>query len=124
MNRSRRVVLVFVLSCLALPGCALFGKKKKAIPEATLPTFLGSVAMVDTVHRFVLLDSGAAAALAPGTQVVTFRDKRRTAVLRTTGESQPPYVALAIVVGEPALGDRAALEGAARALAATDAASP
>lgn len=125
MNKSCRTALVFILVCLALSGCALFGKKKKPIPAATLPTFLGRVAMVDTEHRFVLLDSGAAAALAPGTQVVTFRDKRRTAVLRTTGESQPPYVALAILVGEPALGDQGALEDAtARAPAAAAAATP
>lgn len=122
MNAFWRAVAILVFASLALSGCALFGKKKKAIPEATLPTFLGRVVMVDTEHRFVLLDSGAAAALAPGTQVVTFRDKRRTAVLRTTGESQPPYVALGIVAGEPALGDQAALEDAARAPAAPAAA--
>ena len=113
--------MLFV-TCLALCSCALFAKKKKDIPEATLPTFVGRVAMVDTGHRFVLLDSGAAAALAPGTQVVTFRDKRRTAVLRTTGEAQPPYAALAIMAGEPALGDQAALEDVARAPVAAAAA--
>ncbi|MBU3664364.1 MAG: hypothetical protein FGM15_00590 [Chthoniobacterales bacterium] len=110
MNLFRGPVLMLVFS-LGLAGCALFGKKKNAVPEATLPPLLGRVIMVDAEHRFVLLDSGASSALAPGAQVVTFRDKRRTSVLRTTGESQPPYIALAIVAGEPALGDQAALEG-------------
>ena len=121
MNASR-LVLLLLMALLPLPGCALFGKKKNKIPEATLPTFLGCVVMVDAEHRFVLLDSGAAAGLPRGTQAVTFRDKRRTAVLKTTGESQPPYVALTIVAGEPALGDQAAMEETMRAPAAPDAA--
>lgn len=66
--------------------------------------------MVDSVHRFALVDIGAAAPPAPGTAVVTLRDKRPTAALRVTEEARPPYIALEVVEGQPALGDQALLD--------------
>ena len=68
--------------------------------------------MVDTFHRFVLVDAGSASAPAAGREVVTLREKRRTARLRVTAETRPPYIAMDILEGEPALGDQAALEEA------------
>jgi hypothetical protein len=91
-------------------GCAHFGPKKPEVPEATLPTWLGRVVMVDSLHRFVLVDAGSASAPAAGRDVVTLRDKQRTALLRVTAEARSPYVAMDILEGEPALGDQAALE--------------
>jgi hypothetical protein len=66
--------------------------------------------MVDTVHRFVLVDTGAAAAPAAGVLVTTLREKSRTGVLRVTEDARPPYVAMEIVEGDPQSGDQAALE--------------
>lgn len=66
--------------------------------------------MVDTLHRFVLVDAGSASAPAAGRDVVTLRDKRKTSLLRVTAEARFPYVAMDILEGEPALGDQAALE--------------
>jgi hypothetical protein len=98
-----------VLLC-AGPGCALLGPKEPQIPEATLPAWIGRVVMVDATHRFVLVDTGAGTPLAAGTDVVTLRDKRRTSLLRVTDEARPPYVAMEILEGTPALGDQAVVD--------------
>ena len=92
------------------PGCAHFRGKKPSIPEATLPTWLGRVVMVDEVHRFVLVDTGAAAAPAAGRNAVALRDKHRAASLRVTADTRPPYVAMEILEGLPVLGDQVALD--------------
>ena len=108
-----RAVLI-LLSVLTASGCTvlqpLFGPKKSEIPEATLPAWIGRVVMVDATHRFVLVDTGASAAPTAGTEVFTLRDKRKTSVLRVTGEARPPYVAMEILDGEPELGDQAAID--------------
>jgi len=110
--RKRRIPFLLVAVLCGASGCAHFGPKKPEVPEATLPTWLGRVVMVDTFHRFVLVDAGSASPPAAGREVVTLRDKRRTALLRVTAETRPPYIAMDILEGEPALGDQAALEEA------------
>lgn len=117
----RFVVLGFLLANLAvLPGCSLlpkwgdgwFGlvKKKPEAPEATLPTWIGRVVMVDTDNRFALIDTGAPMRLAPGQRLLAFREKQRTAVLESTGEMHPPFLAVQLVEGTPALGDQVAAD--------------
>ena len=87
-------------------GCALFGTKKQDIPEATLPSWIGRVIMVETGHRFVLVDVGAGSGPAAGTAAMAYREKRRTAQLIVTEESRPPYIAMEVIEGGPALGDQ------------------
>ena len=87
-------------------GCALFGTKKQDIPEATLPSWIGRVIMVETGHRFVLVDVGAGSGPAAGTAAMDYREKRRTAQLIVTKESRPPYIAMEVIEGGPALGDQ------------------
>lgn len=87
-------------------GCALFGTKKQDIPEATLPSWIGRVIMVETGHRFVLVDVGAGSDPAAGTAAMAYREKRRTAQLIVTEESRPPYIAMEVIEGGPALGDQ------------------
>lgn len=87
-------------------GCALFGPKEPEIPEATLPSWTGRVIMIETEHRFVLVDVGAGSGPAAGTAAMAYRDKRRTAQLVVTEESRPPYVAMEVLEGGPALGDQ------------------
>ncbi len=99
-----------LVGLLAAPGCSLLGKKNKDIPEATLPSWLGRVVMVDATHRFALVDTGTPVRPPVGALVMTFRDKQRTATLRVTEEARPPYLALEIVEGLPALDDKAALD--------------
>ena len=87
-------------------GCALFGPKEPEIPEATLPSWTGRVIMIETEHRFVLVDVGSGSGPAAGTAAMAYRDKRRTAQLVVTEESRPPYVAMEVLEGGPALGDQ------------------
>jgi len=109
---SRAAVLL--LPVVPVSGCGylqpFFKPKKPEAPEAALPAWIGRVVMVDAIHRFVLVDTGAGAAPSVGAKILTIRDKRKTAVLRATGEARQPYVAMEIVEGEPALGDQAALD--------------
>lgn len=108
--KTRLLPALVAAFLLPAAGCALVGIKKKEVPQATLPAKFGSVVMVDSVHRFALVDTGAAIGSVAGARVMTFRDKQRTAALRVTGEARPPYVALEILEGEPAIGDQALLD--------------
>ena len=95
---------------VGLAGCGLLGKKQPGAPAATLPTWLGRVVMVDTTHRFVLIDTGMPARLEGEARLLAFRDRRVTAVLEPTAESRAPYVAATILEGTPAGGDTVALD--------------
>jgi len=101
-----------LLLALACQGCTLlgWGRKKEEVPEASLPAWLGRVVMVDEAHGFVLVDTGAPMTLEPGATVLTFREKSPTGSLRVTKEARPPYIALEIIEGAPAIGDQAALD--------------
>jgi len=110
--KLRPAVLLLALAC---QGCALVGwgeRKEEEVPEASLPSWLGRVVMVHEAHGFVLIDTGATMTLEPGAAVLTFRDKSRTGSLRVTKEARPPYIALEIIEGSPAIGDQAALDEA------------
>jgi hypothetical protein len=103
-------VLLVLVGSLGVSGCSMFGKKKSEAPEATLPTWLGRVVMVDEVHRFALVDTGSRTVPAAGVMVFTLQEKQKTSTLRATGEARPPYLALEIVDGLPAIGDQAVLD--------------
>lgn len=108
-----RVVVVLMLgwgSVVFLSSCALLGKKKSPVPEATLPTWIGRIIMVDVEHQFALVDIGASLRVAPETRLLSFRDQRRTALLTATAETRPPYIAVEITEGFPSLGDQVALD--------------
>lgn len=115
-----RSVLVLLAVLLATPGCSWvpkwgggwFGlvKTKPAAPEATLPTWVGRVVMVDAENRFALVDTGAPLKLPPGHKLLAFRDQRRTALLETTGEIRPPFLAVQMLEGMPALNDQVAMD--------------
>lgn len=121
----RRFLLsvVIVLGLSLVPGCSWlpkapkwaegwFGlvKKKPEAPEATLPTWMGRVVMIDAENQFALVDTGAPMKLQPGQRLLAFRDKQRTAVLETTSESRPPFLAVQLLEGMPALDDQVALD--------------
>ena len=123
MKLPRFLLLVFVLAGLAaLPGCSWlpkwgsgwswFGlvKRKPEAPEATLPTWIGRVVMVDAENRFALIDTGAPVRLPPGQRLLAFREKQQTAVLETTGEMHPPFLAVQLTEGTPALDDQVAVD--------------
>lgn len=111
MRAVKLFLLFLLLACiLGSSGCSIFGLKKDDTPEATLPTWLGRVVMVDEEHGFVLVDTGARTVPAAGVKVFTLRDKQKTSSLRATGEARPPYLALEVLDGMPVLGDQAVLD--------------
>lgn len=121
MTRHKILGLAVVVGLLAAtPGCSLLpklgdrwfglGKKTPETPEATLPTWIGRVVMVDAENRFALVDTGAPMRLPPGRRLLAFRDKQRTAVLETTGEIRPPFLAVQIIEDLPALNDQVAVD--------------
>jgi hypothetical protein len=100
-----------LILCAALTaGCGLLPKKQPEAPEATLPTWIGRVVMVDTTHRFALVETSLPPRLEPDARLLAFRDGRVTAGLAVTPENRPPYLAVTIVSGMPASGDTVALD--------------
>lgn len=121
MTRHKILAVAIAAGLLAAaPGCSLlpkfggnwFGlvKKKPEAPEATLPAWIGRIVMVDAENSFALIDTGAPMRLPPGRKLLAFRDKQRTAVLETTGEMRPPFLAVQIVEDLPALNDQVAVD--------------
>lgn len=120
----KRLFLPFVICAVATtPGCSWlpktpkwadgwFGlvKKKPEAPEATLPTWMGRIVMVDSGNRFALVDTGAPVRLPAGQKLLAFRDRQRTAVLETTAESRPPFLAVKLLEGMPATDDQVAVD--------------
>lgn len=120
----RRIILLALVSAglVLIPGCSLlpkfgggwnwFGlvKRKPEAPEATLPTWIGRVVMVDAENRFALIDTGAPLRLPPGQRLLAFREKQQTAVLETTGEMHPPFLAVQLADGTPAIDDQVAVD--------------
>ena len=109
--------VVLVTGCSLLPRTpkwaeGWFGlvKKKPEAPEATLPTWTGRVVMVDSENRFALLDTGAPLRLPAGQKLLAFREKQRTAVLEMTPESRPPFLAVKLLEGMPAVDDQVAVD--------------
>lgn len=101
---------LLLASAALAAGCGLFPKKPPEAPEATLPTWIGRVVMVDAAHRFALVETSLPPRLAPDARLLAFRESRVTATLTVTPENRPPYLAVTISEGMPATGDTVALD--------------
>lgn len=99
-----------VVSATLLAGCGLLFKKQPEAQEATLPTWIGRVVMVDAAHRFALVETSLPPRLEPDARLLAFRDRRVAATLAVTAEKRPPYLAVSIIDGMPAGGDTVALD--------------
>lgn len=97
-------------SATLLAGCGLLFKKQPDAQEATLPTWIGRVVMVDATHRFALVETSLPPRLEPDARLMAFRDRRVSATLAVTPEKRPPYLAVNILSGMPAMGDTVALD--------------
>ena len=120
---KRLFLSLLILALATTPGCSWlpktpkwadgwFGlvKKKPEAPEATLPTWMGRIVMVDAGNRFALVDTGAPVRLPAGQKLLAFRDQQRTALLETTAESRPPFLAVKLLEGMPAADDQVAVD--------------
>jgi hypothetical protein len=101
---------LLILGTALCAGCGLLPKKQPDAPEATLPTWIGRVVMVDAAHRFALVETSLPPRLEPDARLLAFRDRRVTAGLAVTPENRPPYLAVSILSGMPASGDTVALD--------------
>ena len=101
---------LLILGTALCAGCGLLPNKQPDAPEATLPTWIGRVVMVDAAHRFALIESSLPPRLEPDARLLAFRDRRVTAGLAVTPENRPPYLAVSILSGMPASGDTVALD--------------
>lgn len=120
---KRLFLSLLILALATTPGCSWlpktpkwaegwFGlvKKRPEAPEATLPTWMGRIVMVDAGNRFALVDTGAPVRLPAGQKLLAFRDQQRTALLETTAESRPPFLAVKLLEGMPAADDQVAVD--------------
>jgi hypothetical protein len=73
----------------------------------TTPKWLGTIRMVNTPDRFVLIET--ASSVPPGSECVAIRDLAETATLRTTALRNHPFLIADITGGSPAPGDRVAI---------------
>jgi hypothetical protein len=101
---------LLVLGAALSAGCALLPGKQTETPEATLPTWIGRVVMVDTAHRFALVETSLPPRLEPDARLLAFRERRVTAALAVTPENRQPYLAVQILSGMPVSGDTVALD--------------
>ena len=93
-------MLLFAL----LPGCALFGKKKrKAEPKIVRP--VGTVLVVNEADRFVVVETRGATKAGPGVFLQAERNNAETALLKTAREQRRGLLAADIIAGEPSVGD-------------------
>jgi hypothetical protein len=98
-----------VMAAALTAGCGLLPKKAPEAPEATLPTWIGRIVMVDAAHRFALVETSLPPRLEPDARLLAFRERRVTSTLAVTAENRPPYLAVNILSGMPASGDTVAL---------------
>ena len=105
-----------LLAVVAAPGCAFLRAKSrpaKATPAAaaataTVPAFVGTVAIVNERGGFVLIDTASALSLpGVGTSLISRNGEgEESARLKTTPEHKRPFITADIVSGKPVAGDR------------------
>jgi hypothetical protein len=98
---------LLLLAVVALAGCASLRKpkKKRSVTAVFTPERVGTVAVVNSDLRFVLLDVGSLYTPPPGMALKTFSSGTETGVLAVGAEKERPYIAADIVSGSPRVGD-------------------
>ena len=107
-----RTMLVAALIASA-PGCASFKKvhllprrkSKVAAAQAEAPRRIGTITLVNENDRFVLIDTGMAAAPALGTALKSFTGETASGVVAVGNVNRRPFVVADIVQGAPKKGD-------------------
>ena len=67
---------------------------------------IGTIVLVNSDAKFVLVESASAAILEPGLALKCFRDGVETGVLTVSGERQGTHIIADIVTGSPRRGDQ------------------
>lgn len=80
--------------------------KKERPPAAVPPQWSGTVRMVNTAEKFVLVESNGTLPLLPGENYLSVADGRETATLLMTSLRNPPFQIADLVSGTPAAGEK------------------
>lgn len=80
--------------------------KKKSPPQAEPPLRVGTVKLVDTESKFVLIDATNLGGVLPGDPLVCIANQQETARLRLSVLRSPPFLIADIISGKPSVGER------------------
>ncbi len=80
--------------------------RKAKPPAATAPQWAGSIRMVNTAEKFVLVESNTATSVIPGETYLSIGNSSETSSLRMTNLKNPPFLIADIVSGDPSPGDK------------------
>jgi hypothetical protein len=110
MRLNARLLLVFSLVTLLLPGCSglhLFGRKKRPakVEESGAVVQIGAISLVNTDASFVLIDNGYRMPPAMGETLESRGSDGSIAQLHVTEIRKRPFVIADIVSGTPGKGD-------------------
>jgi len=83
----------------------VFPKKKPAAPKAEAIRLIGTVRLVNTEEKFILIDAVIYQAIA-GETLITLADQRQTATLQLSPLRNPPFLIADIASGTPAVGQK------------------
>lgn len=81
-------------------------KPKSRPPKAVKPVTIGTIALVASDDRFVLIEISSQSAAAAGAEAIAVGDGKETAKLRISEEKKHPFVIADILAGAPQVGDR------------------
>ena len=111
----RRRLLIFALLVALLPGCGVLthlqqkrrvaALKKSAGPQLRWTQLIGTIALVNTEGKYVLIDSGSRPSPAVGTTLQNRPEGSPPAELHVTEIRKRPFVIADIVSGIPQEGD-------------------
>lgn len=85
---------------------SIFGKKKPPIPAAVVPLWIGTIKVVNSGERYVLIDSNLTVAIPPGEILNAVGNDFETGTVRTTADRVHPFFIADIASGNPSVGDR------------------
>jgi len=80
--------------------------KKPGPPQARPPQLIGTIKIVNTEDRFVLIDAVSYQGTEPGSLLVCLMNQKETANLRMSSMKNPPFLIADIASGNPSPGDR------------------
>ena len=90
-----------------LSGLGKFLPKKKPRPPAATPVnWAGTIRMVNTAEKFVLIESESATPVVPGEKYLSVQNGRESGTLLMTSLKAHPFLIADIVAGNPSTGDK------------------
>lgn len=80
--------------------------KKSKPPSANPPEWAGTIRMVNSAEKFVLIESNSLSAIVPGETYTVIGGGAETASVRMTALREPPFLIADVVSGSPSAGEK------------------